>query len=226
MKLWRWTWIVALAVCVSGCGTAEYESRLEATAGALMRAETEARTKAQRAQLYAGFYGAGDIPGTTIKIRVPKAFNESFNDLPLEGFTIPDLRVAYRGKAEDGTGPWTLHIFSSPVPNPGDDRKLADLLKQQVAAAVKGSTPEWQEQKCPIPEGGEMPWQVIEAKGEQTLEGSAQAADVRVYMHVANGQAVVLVWDMAEGFVNVSNVDQLAPLVAGSVEFAAAQPAA
>lgn len=226
---WHHTaWLLALlAIASAGCGAGEYQSRLDAKLGAIEKEMAEAKAKAELERRYASLHGAADIPGTTVKLAVPKDFAGAFNDLNPPQFNLPDLKVAYQatGKDEDTDAnvPWFLYVAVRPAKPTADGKPLADALRQQVETAFPGSSPSWEAKSCDTPQGATIDWRVARAAGEQDFGGQTLPGEMIVYLHESAGQQVVLVWRVPEALKKASDVDNLAPLVAGTLVMPAAE---
>ncbi|MCC6127387.1 MAG: hypothetical protein IT426_20700 [Pirellulales bacterium] len=152
--------ILSLCVTLSGCGTAEYEERLERgvtsmSSGSKFNSDLNPETT---------------VAGTQVSLRIPKAMQSvDLNDPAGRGkcplLELPSLKAAYEGFVEDSdknkmhyylyvsvgeaannfipTLDW-LNKLKGTFPNAGDDSSAA-VNKDYAAATPQGDSVRWEE---------------------------------------------------------------------------------
>jgi hypothetical protein len=214
--------------CWSGCGTGEYEERLNANLGRL-RSGSE-------------FNQLGDevsVPGTSIKIRLPKEMvdDKGFKrpitfTLLTEGdprrtkpgyIDLPGLAATFEALIEDqdhGKTPIYLYLWTM---------KTAEDTEQRLLNTVGGqwqNTSAGQSLAAQMPGGRSVDWQKIhgtmvtnfaylDSQGKETYRPLKSAVEI-LYRKFGD-QVIVLGWRAPEGYVKYAQIEKWLPLVAGCI---------
>jgi hypothetical protein len=221
--------ILFLFFC-GGCGTGEYEQRLD-------KRINELKTSSKFNILSPPM----DVPGTQVSIRVP----EVFKNTPLtEGamvdgkavdsrrvkpnlIDIPDLKLTFEGFIEDankGKQPYYLYVAVSSGPTIATlPRTTRDSLSEKLNNTSE-LTDDYRAQK---PEGGEVSWKQCRSTGNQEFyyvlpntEGQfiQMPGSLELLFHDENNTLVTLAWRMPAGIEQSEDFKSWINLVAGSVK--------
>jgi len=170
------------ALLFGGCSSRDYEHSMQSGLDDL-------RHRTALAKLYGT---PADLPGTHLSIRVPRAFNMSFQEgsvqdgkpiderrVKIPGLTFPGLAVTYEARVEDSAGgriPYYLHVFAIPR---DDTRKFLSAslvasrpdttgdLYHQIEKAFADTHSSWVQIDCPTPNETQLAWQCLRVRGEQ-----------------------------------------------------------
>jgi hypothetical protein len=220
---------LATLACWSGCGTGEYEERLKANLGRL-RSGSE-------------FNQLGDevtVPGTSIKIRLPKetvddkGIRRPITFTLLEGgdphrtkpdfIELPGLAATFEALIEDqehGKTPIYLYLWTM---------KAGEDTEQRLLNTVSGrwqNTSAGQSLAAKIPGGRSVDWQKIhgtmdtdfvylDPQGKETYRPLKSAVEI-LYRKFGD-QIVILGWRAPETFVQYAQIKKWLPLVAGCIK--------
>jgi hypothetical protein len=226
-----------------GCGTGEYERRLEDRHAEKTRIETK----------LSGLYLPLVVPGTTISVRLPKSL---FPDPPLvEGamvggkpvdvrrvkpqklVTIPGLKLTYEGfiESEGGKLPCYCYVGVIDVPMQAVEdpsvKMRAELSAQQPPPALTN----WQDVSLETPSGQPTVWRKLRAENSQefyTLDKAGQGefknlpGVLEIYFRVEPKNIIVIAWRVPLSIDNKDKVDlkKWAALVAECVSVNKAVP--
>jgi hypothetical protein len=231
---------VALLVCLAvmlvpaiGCGTGEYNQRLEASVAKLRQLAKFDILKRQPTE----------IPQTVVSVRIPKTITDRTYTVDSanpngDGNIDPALlepaflklpgthRMAQASDVDERQVrlPYELYMSGGPI-----DQKPADLagdIQMQLATAFPEAAKDlaWEKLDCETPIGTKVSWQRMRTKGEQvfTLLGGGQPntlpGQVQVYMYEDARFFVVLVWRVPDVIAPKVPIDNWGPLVAGSLK--------
>jgi hypothetical protein len=165
---------LGLALVVSGCGTSSYNALMGRRLSAL-----------RGAAKFQGLYAATEIPDSPFRIRVPIAFEHSYQTAsahdddggpinpdrlqpppPLP--KIPGFKLAYEGQVEVGDTRQPFYCYLGVVPaQPGDVDKVTAQLLAQVKKVFPTASDTWQPIDADTPEGKSLRWRTLKAEGEQ-----------------------------------------------------------
>ncbi len=222
--------LLAMGV-VAGCGTGDYEKRLETRAS---RPQTES--------LYQGLYGALQLPGTPVSIRIP----QMFKDAPLvAGSVDKDGKPVDPRRISPGLFelPWLTLTYEGFVDNPQGDKlsyycylaavdKAAKNLPDPAAgwgtelSGKGGAVVNWAEFQGKSAEGQVIPWKKFRFTGDQefySINKAGQGTFVKVpgvleiYLREDAGQLIVVAWRVPTSIEQQVDVAKWAPLVTGCV---------
>ncbi|HVU89211.1 MAG TPA: hypothetical protein VHD36_17935 [Pirellulales bacterium] len=232
----RLTLVLLGLLVLSGCGTKAYEERVEKGLGGL-----------RTAQMFIGISpNFADIPGTNIKLRLPKFVDGSaraYNDQSAEPsgqgpvnpgrlnppyFKIPGLRVCYEMSGHDSTAnqPATFYCYLAALPAADavvDGKPVEEWIQAQLAPTFPGA--QWESVQCATQSGRQVEWKMITVKGSQpffngTLPDSKNLPGVlQLFSKEIDGTQVLIGWRYPDN-INQS-VSDVARLTAGSAVGAA-----
>ncbi len=186
------TAIVVLAVCIcQGCGTGEYEKRLQKQVAGL-----------EKGSVFQQLYDPSPLEGTPIFVRVPKVFKQSLKEgsiidgspvdprrtKPPKVDLLGGLKIAYEAIIADSDGNETSYYLYFAVVDVAKAEKTrftaqrtASTLKatgtakmhrggklyQSLEKAFPGAVTEWEDVQCPTFDGHKVVWQKVRATGNQ-----------------------------------------------------------
>lgn len=209
-----------LGVC-PGCGTPEYERRLDATLKRLREGSEFVKYMDPPRQL----------SGTPVRVQLPAPFEGSL--LPDEadarrleppGIDVPDRKATYEWWITDSRGgkiPFYCYLAATDE-DPG----------RRMARQVRGAFPDsgiirWERADCETPDGRTIAWQRIEGSGENQAfyyvdpqgQGEFRKLNSKVvfYTRQEGGLFVVIGWRLPTTIEQHVALDKWAPRVAGSV---------
>ena len=220
---------------LSGCGTGEYERRLE------QRHAAKARLEKKLSVLYA----PQDVPGTQVSVRLPKTlFLEPplVEGVPVDGkpvdvrrvkpeklVTIPGLKLTYEGFV-DNEGvklPYYCYVgvIDVPIGQIVDDPSIkmrAELAGQQQQDTLGN----WQDLQVETPDGQESVWKKLRSENSQefyTLDKAGQGqfksmpGVLEICIHAEAKYVIVIAWRMPTSIEKNINLEKWATLVAECV---------
>lgn len=249
-------WHVPLAaLLVFGCGTSDYEQRMEAR---VKRLREEA--------VFNVLYDPTEITATPIMVRVPRKFTQRLvagaeiagRKVDARRATVPYLNLPgnlaiYEATVTDQAGgslPYYIYVLAIPADQaegyrtdkPREFAKDKDDSPQDVPEGLRmedggeiardfieklgSAKPAWQDVECPTPQRTFVRWQRIRGDGPHAfcyLEPNNQERWPTMPGHFEvwaryHGQYLVLIgWHMPQSVRAASEMDTLAPLVAGTV---------
>ncbi len=233
--------VFLLAALVLGCGTKEYESRLDVTVSGITQGsvfETE-------------MYAAKVVPGTKFKLQVPNTFGEiALQDagesepidprrltIPIESidFKEPLLKLTYEGWIEWGEGgdkvAFYCYVAASKI-SESRTRKPILALKNQISSslgvmpsAIKTSTV-----GCRTPQGRTVKWQRFQVEQDQEFcfrdandqpsYRTVETATMVFYSQERDDHALIIGWRVPTDLKGAGLIDleKWAPKVAGSLD--------
>ncbi len=182
--------LLAVAVC-QGCGTGEYESRLNGGLSSL-----------KKGSAFQQLYDAAPLADTPVMIRVPKVFSKSFREgsvvngkpvdprraKPLAVDLLGAVKIAYEAFIPDSDGTeksYYLYLAAIKAEDAEKARltatraqstfKATGVAKMQrsgklfsfLEKAFPGKVDNWQDVQCPTFDGNELTWQKLRATGNQ-----------------------------------------------------------
>jgi hypothetical protein len=220
---------------VSGCGTGEYERRLET------RRSDKAKTEAKLRALYAPL----EVRGTPVSVRMPKTV---FLEPPLvEGalvggkpvdvrrvkpgklVTIPGLKLTYEGFVDTEGVKLPYYCYVGVIDAQGGQvlEEAANKMRMELAAQRPQDTSlNWQDLRVETPDGSESDWKKLRVENSQeffTLDKAGQGqfksvpGVLEIYLHVEAKSGVVIAWRMPAGIESKVNLKKWATLVAECV---------
>lgn len=150
--------VLLLGTCL-GCGTRQYEKRLE---------ETVKRLGQESA--FTGMHPPAQLPGTQVMVQLPQFFDPSPlpedtdpGRLKLPSIEVPDLKFTYEGSITDSEGgkiPFYCYLASS-------EKDPQRRLQQQFQTAFPEKVVRWEEVDCKAPDGGTRKWKRLQGAGKQ-----------------------------------------------------------
>lgn len=240
----RRTQLAAFATCLllSGCGTGSYEKLMQARLGAL-------QTSAPFKQLF----GASELAGTPVKVRVPQTFTASYAEnsphpddgqvikaerLQPPSIPLPGFKLCYEGTAQGPEGLLPYYCYLCAFPGGALEAIDAEGKLRAKVNEVFGAAAAWEDAPAPTPAGANLPWKKISVAGEMLFDNHsgdnlADNAEYKklpgkfeLWMYQANGWVVLIGWREPDAIAGTSNLSILAPLTAGSIEIGQPAPAA
>jgi hypothetical protein len=222
--------LLALAV-VAGCGTREYEKRLENRA-----------TKLQKESEYKNLYGALELKGTPVSIRIP----QTFKDQPLvEGNPDKDGKPVDPRRIKPGLFefPWLSLTYEGFVDNPAGGKlayycylgavdKVAKNIPDPTQAwnvemsGKGGQVTAWADFQGKAQDGQMISWKKFRYVGDQEFYSLDQGGQgtfaktpgvLEVYLREDAGQLIVIAWRFPASMEQQVDVAKWAPLVTGCV---------
>jgi|GEM_PF-4725942 len=172
----------AAAFVFQGCGTGEYERRLEVGLDQL-----------QEKAAYNNLYAPMTLDGTSVSVRVPACFTVAYNKdseedkrrvMPSD-LDLPGLLATYEAFFEDGKGgeiSYYVYLavvsgedakalrFDEKVRKPANPNLMSESgkLYQDISRALEsGSVSKWKDYQAKGMDGGTVSWQQVETTGLQ-----------------------------------------------------------
>lgn len=231
--------LLAVASCAFalGCGSGEYQKRLN---------NTVKRLKEQSA--FAGMSDPITLPGTKLTFCVPKEFVNAADktDDPLHKklispnplrFEQADAAAFYmyltepKPEQSEDLPALTLH-WGRRDPATGSKQDPSSELMYALQDALPNKELKWEEVQFSTPEGGSLTWQKLSAAGNMefitvkcadgTLTGAKRmSGDLYLYMykHPESGVFVWMVWRVPAIIAGDVGAESLAQRVGGSLKF-------
>ena len=226
---------VLFLLVLSGCGTGDYEQRLD------QRHADKIKIEKKFSQLYA----PQDVPGTQVSVRLPKTI---FTEPPLvEGalvggkpvdirrvkpdklVTIPGLKLTYEGFVEnDGVKLPCYCYVGATAASTGEIGDSNGKIQAELAAQPPHDTlTNWERFQPETPDGHESQWVRLRFMNKKqeffTVDKAGQGqfktmpGVLEVYLHAEPGYAVVIAWRMPTSIEGKVKLAKWASLVAGCV---------
>jgi hypothetical protein len=200
--------IAALVLACAGCGVSQYNSLIGQRLAAL-----------RSASKFEGLYAPTQIPGTPFSIRVPQAFEHSYEPnssheddggpispdrLQPPFLKLPGLKVTYEGKATSSAGaslPFYCYLAVQPS-QPGGVDKLVGQLEGQLKEKFPKAVGAWQPVDAETPEGRNVHWRSLRIEadqqffvksGEKAVPGNMPAI-FELWVHDAETHVVIVGW--------------------------------
>jgi hypothetical protein len=212
--------LLVLVGVFQGCGTGEYENRLQQRV-ATMGQETA----------FADFGTPVPLPDSTLTVSMPKEFqpapaNADPKRVKIPFAELPEWKATYEGGIED-SAKGKQHYYCYLAVAAGDNDPGA-ALHGRVNAAMAG-TPAPADAQVPTPSGKQETWRRFRATGKQAFwyteaNGTGRLAEMDGILEVWSRKVpegncwVLIAWRVptvnGKDFVNL---DQKGPLMAGSV---------
>jgi hypothetical protein len=216
---------------ICGCGTGEYERRLE-----------NRLSKLRGAAKFNDLYGAQELPGTPVSVRVPQIFKDppliegaQLNGKPVamdrvrpKFVSLPGLKLTYELLVEDADGrklPFYCYVGAIDTTN-GKIKDPAAALRKELSTSAPKSLGEWEGFTAETPNGQAIPWRKLRCVGNQEFfsvdkGGQEQSVTVpgvlEVYLHEEGKYLVVVAWRTPVSIESKTELAKWAPLVAGCV---------
>jgi hypothetical protein len=223
--------LVFLCAVAPGCGTGEYERRMQ------VGKQREAQRAAEAGRFNDALYGAGAIGQTPVMIRVAKVFTNSLDANspdPVTGGPINPQRLkppflpdfpgfgnCYEAYHEDPQAALPYYCYLGAVEG---DASLADTVLNQLKAAFPGSSPAWTPYDAATPSGETVAWRKVRFAGNQPFFQKNLPMPVNVngifelHVHESNGWLVFVGWRMPQSISAAVNWEELAALTDGTVQ--------
>jgi hypothetical protein len=222
---------LAALLLFSGCGTGDYQQRLENRVGRL-------RTEARFLELYA----PQDLAGTPVAVRVPQVFKDSplvegapgKDGNPIDPrrvkptvFDLPWLKLTYElmiDQPPDGRLPFYCYVGA--VAKNADGAKDPNGIWTAELAGKGGQLTDWSDFQAETPGGQTVAWKKLRFEGPQEFfrvdptgqEAVAQMPGVlEIYLREDAGQYIVVAWRTPTSIEQQAELAKWAPLVAGCV---------
>jgi hypothetical protein len=228
VKWIAWGVIVVTAAALAGCGTSEYNGRLE--------------RKVEDLKKHSPFATLADpvpVPGSAITLRLPKDMRPvSDANLMKIPFT-PDLGVkaAYEGSLADANANKKLYfcyvvVLPPAAANQDQTIVLLDSFKQKLGGGGgENAAVGWTSVNRPTPDGGSSAWKYARLSGHQEfvyrdkkdkLQPAAKEdglVEIWTPGDAKGGGTMAIVWRIPKAIEGPErvNLGDLAPLVAGGV---------
>lgn len=229
--------VATLLLFITGCGTAAYEERLMATQKRL----------AQTAKFLVLYDMPVPIADDRVFVRIPKIFTQTpisdanaIDTMTSKPYTpdrlnppflkdgIPGLRVTYEQTMRDVEShqmPVYLYLAATTAAETAKTGKpLTETLREQIAGAFPKETVQWDLLEADTPEldKPKNPWKVLRVAGEQDFKLDVaplmMPGKFRLYLYEAQGYQVLVGWRAPDTTSSLVNIDELGPLVAGTIE--------
>jgi len=223
--------LAGLLVVLVGCGSGEYEKRLEAHV-----------SQVKKGSSFRGMQPATSLPGVPVSVRLP----EQLDKPPLvEGSGVedrrrlvpkamlPGLRMTIEGFAADSAGGKIAYYgyfgaadLSGPIA-----RDYDRLIRSVILAVCPDATPTWSPVEGQTPSGAAVEWQRAEGTSQQEFYyvDASGKADYRltngrfeVWTRRDGGYLLIMAWRVPTDFLPSTGLDQWLPRVAGTMAVAAA----
>jgi len=218
--------LLGLLALLVGCGSGEYEERLEANLGQVKKGSS-----------FRGMQAPVSLSGVPVSVRLP----EQLDGPPLvkgsgvderrrlvPNATLPGLRMTAEGFVTDSAGgkiSYYGYFGAADLSHPtaGDyDR----LIRAAILAVCPDATPSWSRVEGQTPTGAAVEWQRAEATSEQELYyvDASGNADYRstngrfeVWTRREGGYLLIMAWRVPTDFLPSTGLDQWLPRVAGTM---------
>jgi len=220
---------VLMGACL-GCGTREYERRLK-----------DRGKQLEQGSAFAQMHAATTLPGTSIQVQVPQAFDaaplregsepERFRPpLPEHSTFVTKLKLTYEGAiadAEGGRMSFYCHLIVTDVAS-FSNRPPPETLAQELRNTFSDSVGAPQSVECQTPAGLNSAWYKV--SGTDTQKFRYVKADGQTEYRETNGimefyarqegdLIIVILWRVPTHLKgkDYANLDEWGPLTAGSV---------
>ena len=236
--------MAASCLTQTGCGTGAYEALMQ-------KRLAEIQTAAPFTQLF----GAGALPETPVKVRVPQVFKNSFaqdSPHPDDGekidprrfeppfLSLPGIRLCYEQTAVAPTGEQTPYYcyLAAFQANPGAVAGVAADIQTTLNNEFPNSPAVWQDVVVKTAAGGDLTWRKIRVTGEMpvdihTGDGNPDNVEFKklpgafeLWIYEVKNWVVLIGWREVDAVADKSNLAALAPLTAGTVEIGEMPPPA
>jgi hypothetical protein len=212
--------ILLLCLCW-GCGTGDYEARLDKNLGDL-----------KKGSKFNELNPAQELPDSKVSIRIPNIFQgpplpETTEDRRKNPMLLPGLKLTYEAAIEDkehGFLPYYCYVGISGLPASQVELNLPSQYTIQNFAVIQ-----WAPFSAKTAEGRETQWKKLRVTGDMEFNYKTPNGQERyqkmpgileIYLYQEPGAPVVIIaWRMPaniEGPLQV-NLDKWAALIAGSV---------
>ena len=228
--------VAAVVACgCLGCGTAEYERRLNAPktpvgSGSAATGQHE-------------LYAPSPLEGTPFSVRVPTVFGGSFREgsvvdgQPVDKrrvhppfLTVPGLKLTYEAFTKDSAGgkqPYYCYLAAVEESSRSQD-SLADTIRKEIRGGLGDRAADWQDAQSRSVEGLPTSWKKIRGAADQEFYYVDQAGVkkyvrvpgiIELWMRSQGGYVIIIGWRVPETIAgpNYVGLDQKAQLVAGTV---------
>ena len=217
---------------IQGCGTGEYERRLD-----------EGLAAAKANSKFNGLYGPQALPETSVSVRIPKMFKDpplvegaQVNGKPVDArrikpglFPFPFLKFTYEAYVDDAAGaklPCYCYVGAvskagGRVRNPGGEIEVSLKNKAEFEKLTN-----WTDFQGETPEGRGNTWKKIRMESQQdfrTLDKAGQEKYAQmpglleIYVQEEAENYVFIVWRMPKSIEQNVELSKWAPIVAGCV---------
>jgi len=228
----RLSLIPLFLLVVQGCGTGEYERRVE-----------EGLAQAKANSKFNGLYGPQPLPETAVSVRMPKVFKDpplvegaQINGKPVDArrikpglFPFPFLKFTYETYVDDAGGVklpcycyvGAVNAAGGRVRNPRGDIDASFQKKAEFESLTN-----WTDVQGETPEGRSNAWKKIRIECQQdfrTLDKAGQEkyaqmpGVMEIYLHEEAEHYVVIVWRLPKSIEQKFDLAKWTPIVAGCV---------
>ncbi|MBN2477427.1 MAG: hypothetical protein JXB62_22670 [Pirellulales bacterium] len=216
-----------------GCGTAEYEDRVEARI-----------REARQGSAFAQMQSPVTLPGTSLKVQVPNNLESTplpddtpadrLNPLASEQSSfVTGRKLTYEGLVEDseqGKLPFYCYLIVLD-PESFRGREPVKNLWQSLKNDFAGEASPPAQVKCQTPQGLEIEWQMVRVTAPQKFvyvkpDGQSEPREMpgifEFYVRTEGDHVIVIAWRVPEHLESHVGLKERAHLVAGSVTSPAA----
>lgn len=204
---------------LAGCGTGEYEQRLDVTVQRLKAAANQLRPPMP-------------VPGApAYTIQLPGACRTALEGADARrmkpgSINLPGTVTVYEVMVEQGDGEQPYYVYVGTVTGQALGTITSNLQNDVKNQLTLDGT--WTAKAFPAPNGGAaVTWQVLRAKGKQVfynLDGDgketypSQEGLLDIYLREEGGNIFIIAWRMPQAVENSSQMSRWAPQVAGSLK--------
>ena len=215
-----------LLLLLCGCGTSEYERRLES------RPTTSK---------FDELYGPQELPGVPVSVRVPVLFKASplvegalVDGKPIDPrrvkpslVALPGLKLTYEAFIEDSEGgklPYYCYVGALNISNNRGPKPENSIHNELAGRPAYESLTEWADYQGETPEGRGNDWKKVRCASEQDFmytdkngkqDFRQMPGVIDIFLHEEAGMLVVIAWRMPKSI--EPHVAKWEPLVAGCV---------
>jgi len=219
-------WLVGLLGVLAGCGSGEYEKRLEAHVDQLKKGSS-----------FRGMKPPVSLPGVPVSVRLP----EQFVDPPLvegsgvadrrrlvPGTKLLDLRMSVEGFVTDSDGgkiSYYGYFGAADLSHPA-----AKSYERQIRSAIIGvcpdATPNWTKVEGQTPAGAAIEWQRVAGTSQQEFyyvdaSGNESYRQMpgrfEVWTRREEGFLLIMAWRVPTSIIANTGLEQWLPRVAGTM---------
>jgi hypothetical protein len=227
-----------LLLALVGCGTGEYERRLNNRGERLRKEQERAQKESKFNDLY-DWLKLTDVPAVSVRVPV------LFKDPPLvEGaqvngkvvdvrrvkpvqFDLPWLKLTYEGFVDGADGKTPYYCYVAAAEMPADQlQTFQGTVSAALNAKPHDSLVDWADYQADTPDGKQIAWKKLRFVGPQefvTLDAGGQEqfknlpGVLEVYVHEEAGICVLIAWRAPSSIEQQIDLPKLASAVAGCV---------
>lgn len=197
-------------------------------------------------------FGASELPGTPVRVRVPQLFTASYAEnsphpddenaikperLQPPFVKLPGFKLSYESTAQGAEGVLPFYCYLSafqggPQQAVTVEGEIRAALNKEFASGV------WEDVTVQSPNGEDVAWKKISVAGEMLFdlhtgdnvptnaEYKKLPGKFELWLYQKNDWIVLVGWREPDSISSASNLSALAPYTAGSIEVGQAAPAA